>query len=687
MKALIVTVVIIASQTLFSSAVTDRTWLRGVTDKNPVQYRTGEKITFTLEARDLAGTPREGELTLKWIRTGDDGLREEGKEPFTGRPFVFTTSTAKPGFVRLEASLVDSKGRRAGKKAFFDGGAGAGLDSLVIDPEPEDFDAFWQRQYERLDKVPVKAELIERKCTNKAVRIYAVSVACAGLRPVTGYMAVPRAVASGRKFPARLGLHGYSGDSFRHGMPDGTLVTDGSCISFSINAHGLKLPEFGATEADRKAFHWEARSNGHSYAFDPAQNADPETAYFNGMLLRVKRALQYLKTHEGWNKRDLIAVGGSQGGMQAIWAAACREGVTLARSTVPWNCDIRTNSMRLDAARNLSSYGWYIPWAEGLGYYDVINFVKRIPVSCRLEIPRAGLGDYVCPPLGIMKLWNAARCPAEIVWVQGSQHGCGLPSREGLEYPFGKEAEIRALTPIVPDSPWSQKWWMKRHHEKMKAVRENPPEVVFLGDSITHFWDSTGKKAWDSLFSGKPYSAVSLGFSGDRTEHLIWRIVEGKELDGYRAKAVVIMIGTNNTGHLPLEKESPSDTARGIFRIVALVRAKQPNATVILHPVFPRGETVDDPLRRRNDQVNRSIKALADGKDVIWCDINDSFVDADGKLPRSVFPDLLHPAAEGYVRWAKVLGPYIEWAVSDRTAKAPPQLHSKYMEKAGSTAK
>ena len=78
----------------------------------------------------------------------------------------------------------------------------------------------------------------------------------------------------------------------------------------NINAHGLKLVEFGATEADTKALRWEVRSNGKTYAFDPEQNKDPEVAYFNGMVLRVKRALQYLKTLKGWNGKDLYASGG-----------------------------------------------------------------------------------------------------------------------------------------------------------------------------------------------------------------------------------------------------------------------------------------------------------------------------------------------------------------------------------------
>ena len=116
----------------------------------------------------------------------------------------------------------------------------------------------------------------------------------------------------------------------------------------NINAHGMKLPAFGADDGYYKALGWEIKSNGKSYAFDPEQNKDPEVAYFNGMVLRVMRALQYLKTLPEWNGKDLRARGGSQGGLQTIWAAGCGEGVTQADSGITWCCDMANNTRRLE---------------------------------------------------------------------------------------------------------------------------------------------------------------------------------------------------------------------------------------------------------------------------------------------------------------------------------------------------
>ncbi|MBQ0032090.1 MAG: acetylxylan esterase [bacterium] len=435
--------------------VLDNAWIKGTTDKDPISYKPGEKMTFTLSAQGLDGELPAGEYFLEWTRSGDDGIRENGKEPLTAKPFVYETKIDKPGFVRLQANVVDKDGKRYVKKftgdattpegkaamnrferqnkaVFFDGGAGADIETLRTEPEPKDFDAFWAKQFARLDKVPMKDDRIEVKCANPKARIFAIRIDCAGLRPVTGYLSIPKAVDEGKAFPARLETHGYSGDRCTHGTPSTARDNE---IVLNINAHGLKLVEFGATEADTKALRWETRSHDMSYAFDPKQSADPEVAYFNGMVLRVKRALQFLKTVKGWNGKDLIASGGSQGGLQTIWAAACGEGVTRAESGITWNCDIYTNGkLRKDPSLKLAADGWYIPWVDALGYYDAAIFGKRIPKSCRTVITRAGLGDYCCPPTGLAKLWNNIPGNKEILWVQGSQHGYVPPAYEGRDF-------------------------------------------------------------------------------------------------------------------------------------------------------------------------------------------------------------------------------------------------------------
>lgn len=425
--------------------------LRGATDKRAIDYAPGEEMTFTINLEQVQKLP-EGKWFIRWTRSGDDGKQAGQTVPVElGKPLVVKTSIDKPGFVRVRAELVNEKGQvyhkkftgdtttpegkaamnrfeRTDKRIFFDGGAGVQIDKLVSHPEPADFDAFWAKQAERLKLVPIKADRIELPCANPNARIYAVQVACAGLRPVTGYLTIPKAAEKGAKFPARLETHGYSGDRCEHGAPGWARDNE---IVLNINAHGQKLPAFGATEADRKALRWETRSHDKSYAFDALQNADPEVAYFNGMVLRVKRALQYLKTLPEWNGKDLIASGGSQGGLQTIWAAGCGEGLTRAESGITWCCDMYTSGkLRRNPALKLASDGWYIPWTDAMGYYDAANFAKRIPASCQTIVTRAGLGDYCCPPTGLAKMYNNIPANKKIWWVQGSTHGYVPPAAD-----------------------------------------------------------------------------------------------------------------------------------------------------------------------------------------------------------------------------------------------------------------
>ena len=229
----------------------------------------------------------------------------------------------------------------------------------------------------------------------------------------------------------------------------------------------------------------------------------------------------------------------------------------------------------------------------------------------------------------------------------------------------GARQDMRSLPSLnpVPQSDDPNGWWMKRFKEKKRLVWQDGVDVVFIGDSIVHGWEGAGKTQWNRYFAGKPFGAVNLGFGADRTEHVLWRLENGA-LDGCKAKAVVLMIGTNNTGHNPFEKCPPIDTIAGVKAIIDYIREKMPSARIILHPIFPRGEKPDNENRMRNEAVNREIVRFTDGRNVIWCDFNEQFLNADGTLSREVMPDLLHPNALGYEIWANALLPVLKDALA-----------------------
>ncbi len=202
-----------------------------------------------------------------------------------------------------------------------------------------------------------------------------------------------------------------------------------------------------------------------------------------------------------------------------------------------------------------------------------------------------------------------------------------------------------ALTPAVKNP--------ERHEGFLARIKEGPVGLLFLGDSITDAWPRRGKESWAKF---APYNPADFGISGDRTEHVLWRITNG-ELEGIDPKVTVIMIGTNNIGHFADEK--PAWAAAGVKKIVDTVHAKLPNTRVLLLAVFPRG-TKDSTPRKRVDAINALICKLGDGKKTVYLDIGDEFLDDEGNLPKEIMPDLLHPNAKGYDIWYEAMWPTLE---------------------------
>jgi arylsulfatase A-like enzyme len=201
-------------------------------------------------------------------------------------------------------------------------------------------------------------------------------------------------------------------------------------------------------------------------------------------------------------------------------------------------------------------------------------------------------------------------------------------------------------------------WWKQRDQAKREEAKQGGFDLVFLGDSITQGWEGAGKEVWQQHFGS--VKALNLGFGGDRTEHLLWRLTRN-QMGPNRPKAAVILIGTNNTGHL---MQAPDEIAAGVSEVLQTLREKSPKTKVLLLGILPRGESPSDPMRVNNEQVNERIRSLADGEMVVYQDWSDQFLEPDGTISKAVMPDLLHLSGEGYRRWAEAILPMLsEWGV------------------------
>ncbi|MCC6202929.1 MAG: GDSL family lipase [Gammaproteobacteria bacterium] len=175
--------------------------------------------------------------------------------------------------------------------------------------------------------------------------------------------------------------------------------------------------------------------------------------------------------------------------------------------------------------------------------------------------------------------------------------------------------------------------------------------MLFMGDSITDFWRNAegnfaGKAILEQYF-GK-WRIANFGIAGDTTQGVLYRLQHG-EGTGFKPRAVMLMIGTNNTA-----RNSAGEIAEGIGAVVQELRTRFPQAKILLLAVFPRGRA-DDPVRTTIAEINATIAKLHDGEQVHYLDIGKEFLDAQGNIPADVMSDGLHPSARGYELWAKAV--------------------------------
>lgn len=218
-------------------------------------------------------------------------------------------------------------------------------------------------------------------------------------------------------------------------------------------------------------------------------------------------------------------------------------------------------------------------------------------------------------------------------------------------------ADATPNTATIPVLRANNEPWLKRHEGFVEIAKtQSHCDLLFLGDSITDYWRSKGRELWDREYA--PHGAVNFGISGDRTQHLLWRLQNG-EIGILKPKVVMMMIGTNNIGFESDKKRirnTAPQIAEGIKANVKYLRQQLPNAKILLLAVFPRGDP-DSPARKDVLEVNRRIARLDDSRHVFFLDIGHAFLAADGTIPADIMPEKLHPTPKGYQLWADAMRP------------------------------
>jgi lysophospholipase L1-like esterase len=237
-------------------------------------------------------------------------------------------------------------------------------------------------------------------------------------------------------------------------------------------------------------------------------------------------------------------------------------------------------------------------------------------------------------------------------------------------------ANARTVLAAIPISRMDLRWWHERFDAKQAELRDRHPALVFYGDSITQDWEHHGPPPWMDFapiwqrFYGDR-NAVNLGFVGDTTASLLWRIDNG-EAAGIAPKVAVILIGANNLGHLHW---SADDTVLGIDTIVNDLRRRLPSTKLLLLGVLPSDRSAW--VTETTLEINRRLaQQYSSGGEVTFLDVGHVFMSGE-KLDRDLFLDPrktppeapLHPTAQGQALMAEAMEPTLASLLGDRVHK------------------
>jgi lysophospholipase L1-like esterase len=246
---------------------------------------------------------------------------------------------------------------------------------------------------------------------------------------------------------------------------------------------------------------------------------------------------------------------------------------------------------------------------------------------------------------------------------------------------------------ITPTDRLDVPWWAERHTRIVDAVRAHTDvQLLLIGDSITQNYDKANPPdenflpIWKQFYEHR--RALNLGFSGDTTANVLWRLTHG-EIDGLSPRVAVILIGTNNTGHA---QQTAEQTEAGIDNIIGVLSQRLPQTRLLLLGILPSDVS---PEKTAADQAINKYLAVRYGKNtglnahlgvnqdprVTYLDISSTFM-ADGKLNTAVFYDPrlptpgkpLHPDAKGQRKMAEAIEPTLAKLMGDksRTDVSPP---------------
>ncbi len=399
-------------------------------------------------------------------------------------------------------------------------------------------------------------------------------------------------------------------------------------------------------------------------------------------MARMEQLHALLREEIGLHPRPAL-LGMSRGGLPATYWGARRGSKTSALVLDNPVLDISSwpggeSGKRSDAdwEAALAAFGWTEAQARDRGR-DPILLAGSAPEGMPPVLMVLGLQDEVVPPaengLPLLRSVEWAGGTAEL-WTKptAGHHPHGLHPPTPLVRAIERAAGL-GHNPALQARPsveyrghpagWGGGTWFGQLDKIVATAKAQPDtELVFFGDSITQGLTGAGDRvvreggtrAIDQAFGGIP--ALGLGLSGDRTEHLLWRIEHGA-LAHVDPRVVVLQIGANNinaAGH------SASETLAGIRAVVASLREREPQATVVVCGPFPLGVDPAEERRRQATVVHDELTRLHDPNDQVHVvDLWPLFLDDEGHATANLAGDGIHATGAGRQAWMRALEPLV----------------------------
>ncbi len=210
-------------------------------------------------------------------------------------------------------------------------------------------------------------------------------------------------------------------------------------------------------------------------------------------------------------------------------------------------------------------------------------------------------------------------------------------------------SSIQTNTAIIPTDKLQHNWWKERHEGVIGKSNTNP-KLLLIGDSILHGLDKEDREAVRAKHLDK-YNALNMGFSGDRTENVIWRLQNG-ELENINPNVALVLIGTNNTdGNNYPTINYPNELEEATWKICEIIREKLPNTEILLMGILPFGRNIPNFRNSINIETSKLISEFSNrDKHIHYINIDDIYLNNDGKIIKEIMPDYLHPNAEGHMK-------------------------------------